>query len=512
MQAKLEELKSRLIEINDLRRAGEMLSWDQSTYMPAGGASARARQLASLGRIAQEKFIDPHVGQLLDGLEPYVERMPYDSDDASLVRATRREYERMSKVPPDFMGEFYNHMSECYQAWTQARPQNDFARMAPLLERTLDLSRQLANYFPGYEHIADPLIDFEDSGMRVSTLRDLFNKLRLQLVPLVKAITDQDPIDDSCLRRYYPEVEQLAFYREMTACLGYDFKRGRLDKTHHPFEVSFSIGDARIATRLNENHLGEGLFNTLHEAGHGIYEQGIHPNLEGTLLANGASSGWHESQSRLWENMVGRSRLCWEYFYPRLQSVFPGQLGDTSLETFYRAINKVQPSLIRTDADEVTMNLHVMIRFDLEVALLEGSLAVKDLPQAWNARYESDLGITPPDDRDGVLQDMHWYSWSVGGNFQSYALGDILSAHLFSYALRAHPEILDEFHQGRFSTLHSWLKENVYQHGSKFTAPELIKRLFGESLSIEPYVHYLQTKYADVYMLESQAYPGASKI
>jgi carboxypeptidase Taq len=510
MQTDLEELKSRLKEINDLRRVNELLSWDQSTYMPPGGAPARARQLASLGRIAQEKFIDPHIGRLLDQLQPYTEEIPYDSDDASLVRAARREYERMSKVPADFMGEFYSHISECYQAWTQARPQNDFARMAPLLERTLDLSRQLANYFPGYEHVADPLIDFEDYGMRVSTLRELFAKLRLHLVPLVKAITDRDPIDDSCLRGYFPEVEQLAFYREMIARLGYDFERGRLDKTHHPFEVSFSIGDARITTRLNENHLGEGLFNTLHEAGHGIYEQGIHTNLEGSLLAIGASSGWHESQSRLWENLVGRSRACWEYFYPRLQSTFPEQLGDTPLETFYRAINKVRPSLIRTDADEVTMNLHVMIRFDLEVALLEGSLEVKDLPQAWNARYEADLGITPPDDRDGVLQDMHWYSWSIGGNFQSYTIGDILSAQLFDLAHRAHPEIPNEFHQGQFSTLHSWLKENVYQHGSKFTAPELIDRLFGESLSIEPYVHYLQSKYAEVYMLESQAVQGAS--
>jgi carboxypeptidase Taq len=499
MHAKLEELKTRLAKIHDLRRAGEMLSWDQSTYMPPGGASARARQLATLGQLAQEKFIDSRVGQLLDELQPYTEQMPFDSDDASLVRATRREYERMSKVPAEFMGKFYSHSAECYQVWTEARPQNDFSRMAPLLEKTLDLSRQMANFFPGYEHIADPMIDFEDYGMRASTLRDLFAKLRVQLVPIGKAIAERPCVDDACLRGYFPEAEQLAFFQEMIARLGYDFERGRLDKTHHPFEVSFSIGDARITTRLNEKHLGEGLFNTIHEAGHGIYEQGIHTDLEGTPLAIGASSGLHESQSRLWENLVGRSRGCWEYFYPKLQTIFSEQLGDTPLEIFYRAINKVQPSLIRTDADEVTMNLHVMIRFDLELALLEGSLAVEDLPQAWNARYESDLGIKPPDDRDGVMQDMHWFSWSIGGNFQSYTLGDILSAQLFDLALKTHPEIPNEFRQGQFSTLYSWLKENIYQHGSKFTAPELIERVTGGPLCIEPYIRYLRTKYAEIY-------------
>ena len=501
MEDKLRELKTRLAEVQDLERAGAVLNWDQSTYMPPGGAAARARQIATLARLAQEKFTDPAVGKLLDELQPYAESLPYDSDEASLVRVTRREYERMTKVPPVFMGELFSHMAESYQVWTGARPKNDFARVRPYLEKTLDLSRQLADFFPGYEHIADPLIDFADYGMRAATLRPLFAELRQQQVPLAQAILEQPPVDDSCLRGHFPQAEQLAFGREVVARLGYDFQRGRLDLTHHPFETSFSIGDVRITTRVKEDFLGECLFGCMHEGGHAMYEQGIHTALEATPLAGGTSAGMHESQSRLWENVVGRSHGCWEFFYPRLQSVFPEQLGDTPLETFYRAINKVERSLIRTDADEVTYNLHVMIRFELELALLEGSLAIKDLPQAWNARYQSDLGVTAPDDRDGVLQDVHWYSGIIGGVFQGYTLGNILGAQFYQAALAAHPEIPEQIRLGEFETLHAWLKANIYQHGSKYNAPELIERVTGGPIRIEPYIRYLKSKYGEIYQV-----------
>jgi carboxypeptidase Taq len=250
---------------------------------------------------------------------------------------------------------------------------------------------------------------------------------------------------------------------------------------------------------VKEDDLGDALFSTMHEAGHALYEQGIHPDYEGTPLARGTSAGVHESQSRLWENLVGRSRGFWQCFYPQLQAVFPDQLGSVPLETFYRAINKVERSLIRTDADEVTYNLHVMIRFDLELALLEGSLAVRDLPEAWRERYRADLGIVPPDDRDGVLQDVHWYHGSIGGGFQGYTLGNILSAQFFDSAVRAHPEIPTQIAQGEFVTLHTWLKENLYQHGRKYTAPEIIERATGEPLTITPYIRYLKTKYGELY-------------
>jgi len=358
VEAKLQELKTHLIEIDDLNSAAALLSWDQSTYMPPGGASARARQLATLGRLAHEKLTDPAIGKLLEDLRPYEESLPHDSDAASVIRVTRREYERAVKVPPSFMAQLYSHMAKSYEAWARARPADDFAVVQPYLETTLDLSRQLADFFPGYDHIADPLIDFADYGMKASTVRFLFAKLRDQLVPLVEAITAQPVADDACLRQTFPEEQQLAFGLDAIKRFGYDFDRGRQDKTHHPFTTKFSLGDVRITTRVKENDLGEALFSTLHEAGHALYEQGICMGYEGTPLAGGTSAGVHESQSRLWENIVGRSRGFWKFFYPKLQAVFPDQLGSVSLDTFYRAINKVERSLIRTDADEVTYNLH----------------------------------------------------------------------------------------------------------------------------------------------------------
>ena len=501
MTAKLQDLKTRLLEINDLNMAASLLSWDQTTYMPPGGAAARGRQIATLARLAHEQFTDPAVGRLLDDLRPYAESLPYDSDDASLLRVTRRDYEKSIKVPAEFVSAFNTHQAESYQVWTDARPAKDFARVQPYLEKTLDYSRQLADFFPGYEHIADPLIDFADYGTKASTVRTLFADLRRQLVPLVQAITSQPAADDACLKQTFPEAQQLAFGQGVVRALGYDFKRGRQDKTPHPFCTKFSLGDVRITTRVKENDLGDALFSTMHESGHAMYEQGIRLDFEGTPLAGGTSSGVHESQSRLWENVVGRSPAFWDHFYPRLQAAFPDQLKTVSLETFYRAINKVERSLIRTDADEVTYNLHVMIRFDLELTLLEGNLVVRDLPEAWHARYQEDLGVHAPDDRDGVLQDIHWYGGPIGGAFQGYTLGNIMSAQFYEAALKARAEIPGEISQGHFDALRGWLTENIYQHGSKFTANEIVEHATGQALTIAPYIRYLRTKYGELYPL-----------
>src|SRR5215216_922360 len=501
VEAKLAELKTRLLEINDLESAAALLSWDQTTYMPPGGAMARGRQMATLGQLAHEKFTDAAVGRLLDDLQPYAESLPYDSDDAGLLRVTRHDYERAVKVPPSFTATFYRHSAASYDAWTKARPENNFAAVLPLLEKTLDLSRQYAVFFPGYAHIADPLIDSSDYGMQAASVRSLFAALREQLVPIVRAIAAQPPADDACLKQPYDEARQLAFGMDAIRRYGYDFERGRQDKTYHPFMTKFSLGDVRITTRVDPNDLGQALFSTLHESGHALYEQGINMEYEGTSLANGTTAGVHESQSRLWENIVGRSRGCWEFFYPRLQAAFPEQLGQVSLDTFYRAINKVERSLIRTDADEVTYNLHVMMRFDFELELLEGKLELRDLPEAWHERTLADMGITPPDDKDGVLQDIHWFAGFIGGSFQGYTLGNILGAHFFNSALKAHPEIPDEMKQGKFETLHSWLKQNVYQHGRKYSAAELVERATSGPLSFEPYIRYLREKYGELYSL-----------
>ncbi len=495
MEAKLKELKTRLLEISDLNGAAAVLNWDQSTYMPRGGGPARGRQLATLSRLAHERLTDPALRRLLDELRPYEESLPTDSDDASLIRVTRRDVDKAAQVPAAFMGEMRTLGAAAFQAWTRARPANDFAAVAPYLEQALDMSRRLADFFPGYDHIADPLIDYSDYGMKAADIRRIFGELRRELVPLAQAVLDRPPTDDAFLHGHFPEATQWAFGEEVIRAFGYDFERGRQDKTYHPFATKFSIGDVRITTRFREGYVGDAMFSTMHESGHAMYEQGVDSAFEGTSLNRGASAGVHESQSRLWENIVGRSRGFWEGYYPRLQAYFPDQLGTVALDRFYPAINKVERSLIRTDADELTYNLHVMLRFDLELDMLEGKLAIRDLPDAWNARYQSDLGIHAPDDRDGVLQDVHWYGGRIGGAFQGYTLGNILSAQFYEAALKAHPDIPDQIRLGDFATLHGWLRDNIYRHGRKFTADELVRRVTGGPLTIDPYLRYLRGKY-----------------
>jgi carboxypeptidase Taq len=363
------------------------------------------------------------------------------------------------------------------------------------------LSRRIADCFPGYDHPADPLIDFSDHGMKVATVSALFEDLRGRLVPLVRAITARPLTDDACLKQAAPADQQLAFGLEVIRAFGFDFERGRQDRSPHPFMTKFSLGDIRITTRVREDEICDALFSTLHECGHAMYEMGIRREFEGTPLAHGTSSGVHESQSRLWENLVGRSRGFWEHFFPRLQAMFPAQMGKVPPDAFYRAINRVERTLIRVDADEVTYNLHVMLRFRLELELLEGTLAVKDLPRVWRERFESDFGVMVPDDRDGVLQDVHWYSGPIGGVFQGYTLGNILSAQFYDAAVRAHPGIPAAIARGEFGQLHGWLREHLYQHGSKFTPEEVVRQATGAPMSVEPYLAYLWGKFQPLYGL-----------
>jgi carboxypeptidase Taq len=498
---RLKELKRRLLEISDLWAAGAVLGWDQATFMPKRGAAARGRQSATLSRIAHEKFVDPAVGKLIDALSRWAKRLPPDSDDACLIRVVARDYRKATRVPADYVERVNAVGSASFDAWTRARPENDFAAMVPHLEKILDLSREYSDFFIPYQHIADPHIDDADEGMTVATIRRLFADLRRELVPIVRAIAEQPIADDSCLRADFDEQPQLDFGLAVAKRFGYDLDRGRLDKTHHPFCTKFGQGDVRITTRVRRNDLGEALFSTLHEAGHALYEQGVSAELEGTGIGWGVSAGVHESQSRLWENVVGRSRGFWEHTYPQLQRIFPGQLGAVPLEAFYRAVNKVERTLIRTDADEVTYNLHIMLRFDLELDMLEGRLRIRDLPEAWRTRMQSDLGVTPPDDGDGCLQDVHWFAGGIGGRFQSYTIGNILSAQFFAAAVKAHPAIPHEIASGEFATLHGWLRENIYRHGRKFTPDEVIERATGSPLTMRPYLDYLRTKYGELYRL-----------
>lgn len=499
IQSQIADLKTRLTEIEDLRSASAVLSWDRATYMPPGGAAARGRQSALLARLRQEKLNDPALGRLLDALQPHGESLPYDSAAAAMLRLARREYDRAQRVPPAFVAQLHQHLGESFAAWRQARPENNFALVRPYLEKTVELSRQYAAFFPEATHPADPFIEQFDYGLNTATVRAVFAELREQLVPLVQALTAQPPADDSCLLQTFPMDQQWSIGLEASQLFGYDMNRGRQDQAPHPFMTSFSIGDVRITTRLRADVFSDAFYSTLHETGHALYEQGVAPELEGTPLAGGASAGMHESQSRLWENLVGRSRAFCEFFYPRLQHAFPAQLGTVPLDTFYRAINKVQRSLIRTDADEVTYNLHVIVRFDLELALLEGQLAVRDLPEAWHARYQSDLGVRAPSDSDGVLQDMHWFYSPVGGRFQGYTLGNMMSAQIFDAASRAIPSLPADIQRGHFTGLRQWLTENVYRHGKKFTAAETLHRATGQPLQVAPYIRYLRQKYGELY-------------
>lgn len=499
MEAKLNELKARWQEVDDLQAAGNLLYWDQMVGMPPGGTAARGRQLATLGRILQEKIIDPAIGRLLDELEPLVQSLPVDSDEAALVRATRLLYEREIRVPPEFRARSDEHFSAMYTAWEEASTSGSFAGVEPFLEKNLELSCEYASFFPGYAHIDDPLIDMIDPGMKVADLQPVFNELRAGLVPLIQAIAAQPAVEDGFLHQPIDRDKLLEFGRKVVQRIGYDFKRGRLDLMAHPSTIPMSLGDVRISTRFKEAGLSEPLFILIHEAGHGLYMQGPDSSYEATPLAFMPSIGMHESQSLLWESIVGHSREFWEGFYPELQALYPTQLGQVPLSAFYRAINRVQPSPKRVNSDEVTYNLHILIRFDLELDLMEGHLAVRDLPEAWNARYASDLGIHVTDDREGVLQDVQWYSGPLGGRFQSYTLGRLLSAQFYARALQDHSEIPEHMRNCEFSTLHGWLQENIYRYGGKYTASELINRITGGGLEVQPYLDYLWKKYGEIY-------------
>jgi carboxypeptidase Taq len=498
-EALLADLKRRLSEIADLDAVGSILSWDQATYMPKQGAEARSRQAALISRLAHERMTDVEIGRLLDRLTGYAESLPRDSDEARLIAVARRDFEKAIKVPVDLVERWSALCSAGYDAWKRARPNDDFTAVRPYLEKQLDISREYAELFAPYRHIIDPLIDDRDEGLTCDLVQSLFMQLRRELLPIVELVCDRPPADDACLHGEFSEAAQIDFGLIVARAFGYDIERGRLDETPHPFCTKFSSGDVRITTRVRSDDLSEALFSTLHEAGHALYELGVAPELAGTPLGRGTSMGVHESQSRLWENVVGRSLDLWRHFYPALRKTFPAALKDVPVETFHRAINKVERSPIRTDADELTYDLHIIVRFDFEVALLEGRLTVKDLPEAWRARYRSELGVSVADDRDGCMQDVHWYNGGIGGAFQSYTIGNVLGAQFYAAALRAHPEIPDEIAVGEFGTLRGWLGQNLYRHGRKFGADDIVRRATGDGMTIEPYIAYLREKYGALY-------------
>jgi carboxypeptidase Taq len=476
-----------------------MLVWDQSTNMPPANADYRGQQIGFISKLAHEKLADPKMGRMLNELVPWTTTLDPDSTEARLVAEVAKEYERAVNIPSAFMEKFFGHTARVYQTWVEAREKNDFSLVSSLLRESLEYSKEYSSFFPDAQHVADPLIDRSDEGMYVFILQPLFQDLRKKLVPMIEQIRESEPVDRKYLLQHYPKQKQLQFIDIVLDHFGIDRTRTRQDFSPHPFMIRLAGDDIRMTTRIREWEVTDGLFSSIHESGHALYELGIAPELFDTPLMKGVSSGLHESQSRLWENLVGKSRAFWEFFYPKLQSVFPAQLGSVPMETFYRAMHHVSPSQIRTEADEITYNLHVIIRFDLELDLLTGKLDVADLPEAWRQRYKQDLGVEVTEVKDGVLQDVHWFADFIGGQFQGYTIGNILSCQLFDAAKTAHPSIMKEMGQGQFDTLHNWLKSNIYQHGKKFTITEIINRATGQELMIDPYVKYLTEKYQTIY-------------
>lgn len=497
-EPKLAQLKEILAKIADLNSAASLLSWDQQTYMPPAGAEARGNQLATLGRLAHEEFTSDTVGKLLDELQPFAASLDPDSDDARLIKVTKRNYDKATKVPSEWVAEFAKATSMAMQAWQKARAENDFSAFRPHMETIFDLRRRYADLFAPYDHIYDPLLDDFEPGLKTAEVQAIFDTLRPQQVELIRAITSRPQVDDSFLHQTYDEQKQWDFGVEVLTKIGYPWERSRQDKSAHPFTTSFSINDVRITTRIIPNNLGSAFFSTMHEGGHALYELGIAQAFERTPLAGGASLAVHESQSRLWENLVGRSLPFWEHFYPRLQEIFSAQLGNVSLQAFYRGINKVEPSLIRVEADEATYNLHIMLRLELEIGLLEGKIAIEEAPEAWNARMESYLGITPPNDALGVLQDVHW-SHGLVGYFPTYALGNLVSGQLWECLNREIPDLTEQIRRGEFGALREWLREKIHRHGAKFEPQELVQQVTGSKIDPRPYLGYLREKYRAIY-------------
>jgi carboxypeptidase Taq len=500
MGKKIDEFRERLGEVYDLNAASSVLGWDQQVNMPPGGAEERSSQLATLGALAHTKFTSDAMMEALAAAREEAKALDPDSDEARLVSETGRDIEKERKVPSEWVSRFAKVTSLAQQTWQKARAEVDFAAFAPKLEEVFGLRREYADFFKPYDHIYDPLLDDFEPGMKAAQVDEIFSELRDQQVELVQAIADTGLADDSLLHQQFPIDKQWAFGEEVIKDFGYDFDRGRQDKSAHPFTTTFGIGDVRITTRFEDDFISPALFATLHEAGHAMYEQGIKQDLSRTPLADGTSLGIHESQSRLWENLVGRSRPFWQHYYPALQQTFPEQLGEVDLDSFFLAVNTVEPSLIRVEADEATYNLHIMLRFELEKALMEDTLAIKDLPAAWNDKMQEYLGVTPPNDADGVMQDIHWSAGLVG-YFPTYSLGNLIACQWWEVIRRDIPEIEGQIGSGEFGPLLGWLRENIHQHGSKFKPNELIERITGESLTAAPYLRYLKDKFSQIYGL-----------
>ncbi|MEX2144308.1 MAG: carboxypeptidase M32 [Anaerolineales bacterium] len=500
MDKNLSALKEILAEISDLGNASAVLGWDQQTYMPKMGAEARGQAQGTLDKISHEKFTTKEVGHLLDALEKEAPNWDPDSDNARLVKVTRRQYDKATKVPSAMVAEQAELVSMGNQAWQEARSKSEFPIFEPHLVKLLDWSRRFAELFKPYDHIYDTVLDIFEPNMKTADVKAIFADIRPKQVKLIKAIAAAKQVNDSPVHQIFPEKAQWDFGVQVITDFGYDWNQGSIDKTTHPFQATLGPGDHRITTRVHEDFFNPFFFGTLHEAGHAMHAQGMSKELARTPLYNSASLSIGESQSRMWENLVGRSKPFWEHYYPKLQKVFPEQLKKVSMDAFYKAVNNVSPSFIRVEADEATYNMHIMLRLEIEIAMLEGTVEVKDLPNLWNEHFNEYLGVTPPDDKQGVLQDVHW-SFGLLGYFSTYALGNLVSAQLWEVIQRDLPDITEQIRNAEFSPLLKWLNEKVHKPGAKFEPQEMVQSITGSKIDGGPYLRYLETKFGEIYGL-----------
>jgi len=486
--ARLKELSA---EIFDFQNITSLLAWDQEVYMPQGAVNDRSSQLSRMSGLVHGKQTSQELGDLLkkahDELDGYFEH------DRALVRVMQRAYDMSTKLPAEFVTEFTQLTSRSVHAWVDARKKSDFSLFAPFLEKVVQMTKKQTELLGYKEHPYDALLDLYEEGLTTADVERVFDEIKqplIELLPLVEknwtsSLAPHDPI----------AVEaQKEFVRELVTSIGYDFNRGRMDVAPHPFMERFGHDDRRITNRYDEKDIGGALFGSMHESGHAMYEQGIGTDIAGSALDSGVSLGMHESQSRMWENMIGRSKEFWEFSFPKLQKAFPSQFGKMTSEDFYRRINHVRASLIRTESDEVTYNLHILIRFEIEKALIEGTVAVKDLPELWNAKYKEYLGVDVPNDAQGVLQDIHWSHGSIG-YFPTYTLGNLAAAQIWRKYQEVDPGYVDTLRKGEFSKIREWLRANMYQYGSVYQPKELIRRVTGEDVQSKYLVEYLRGKY-----------------
>ena len=500
MSQAFEELKASLREIGDVEQAEAVLGWDQRTYMPLMGAEARSRQLATLAKIVHEKLVAAETQEQLAKAEAEAEG-EQDPVRRAYLRVARRNMDKATKVPLALVVEMAQTFARAESVWEEAKNHDDWGSFAPWLEKIVHLKQQYARAIGFKKRIYDALLDDYEEGMTADDLDGMFEALKGVTVPLVRAIAGRaGRVDERLLQKPGDEGVQERFARKVLGDCGYDWKRGRLDRAAHTFCTNLGRDDVRITTRMEPENAAGALFSCLHEMGHAFYEMNSAAELEGTPLAGGVSLGVHESQSRLWENLVGRSRVFWRHYFPQWQQEFAGAFGAVAGEDFYRAINRVRPSLIRTESDEVTYNLHIILRYEMEQELLEGRLQVSDAPGAWNAKMRQYLGMEPKTHREGILQDVHWSGGGMG-YFPTYTLGNILSVQFFEAATKAHPEIAGEIEVGRFGTLLGWLGENIHRHGKIYPPRELVRRATGREMTIEPYAGYLKRKYGEIYGL-----------